>query len=81
MSTTSTIFYNQDSLTINIRTASPAALHHLLLRGMISALKHQMLSGQIVDEELDGLAALADVLGKIVPAEMHLVKAYQSPAA
>lgn len=78
MSTTSSIIYSEDSLVIKIQTGSPASLHHLLLRGIITSLKHQMLAEERLDDDIDGLVALADVLAKIVPNESQLVKAYDN---
>jgi hypothetical protein len=83
MSTTSAIYYETDSLVIKIRTGSPAAFHHLLLRGLATSLKLQIQRDERIDEDVDGLVALSDVLSKIIPSEMHLIKAYEneSPAA
>jgi hypothetical protein len=75
MSTT-TVIYSDDSLTIRIPTATPAALHNLLLKGLVSGLKSRLLIEDFAGHETDGLLALATVLATIVPSELHLERAY-----
>lgn len=78
--TTRTIEYFEDSLVIRVKTASPAALHYLMLKGIVSALTLKIQDEEHTGDDVDGLVALSNVLNNIIPSEKYLQKAF-SPAA
>ena len=76
MSTTSEVHYRENALVIKFKTACPAATHHSLLRGLITAMKLQMQNSERIDSDVDGLVTLANVLSCIMPNEFELSKAF-----
>lgn len=77
MSTTSEVLYSEEALVIKIPTATPAATHYSLLRGLITSLKLQIQSPERIDEDVDGLVMLANLLSGIVPKETQLINAFE----
>lgn len=66
--------YHENALVIRIPTNCPAAMHHLLLKGMVATLKQSITSEKTSTDE-DGLLSLTSLFEALLPTEIHLQKA------
>lgn len=70
------IEYTENELILTISTACPAATHRSIVKGLVASLKLKILSNECSDSESEGLAALAELLQKMVPSEIQFEKAF-----
>jgi hypothetical protein len=70
------IHYHHTELSILLSTASPAATHELLLKGMNALLRYYALSSEKRPADADGIAAILELQQCMEPDEKGLQKAY-----
>jgi hypothetical protein len=71
--------YENDSLLLRLKTASPEATHAALMKGIVANFKAQMRGDAPITRELrDGNLYLLDLLEGMLPGEFELERGFKS---